>query len=516
MRGISSILKTVQSVGTKPNSEGFDPFFLHHEPGGTPITILIPALLGAVIGYITNRLAIQMLFRPLKPVVLFGKRLPFTPGLIPKERDRLAERIGATVHAYLLTEEAVLRHLESMQMLDRIRAGMARAAGRLRRSPRTVGETVERLTKRSPDELALQVVQWLEERKYFGWADPSIAARRAERILRYAVPHRDAWIDTTIDSAVRALIELAESDETVDRLQKRMEEWAQTRGDRTPEEILPEPVLLALLARWNAGEDAVAKQVKRLLQTERVREGLRAAVESAAEARLSGPLRLFVRPKVVAHQAEIAVADYLESEESTALVKEGLRTAVESLLSTPLSEWTQRLPQERAHALTKELLQGAALLLAQPEWRRALSEAVKKNDAWIEKAGRLLGEAAAKRLNQTEPAAIAQAVEPLFVRLFQTSWRDLLQDADDAFVDALAQKTQDILHSLLPILVHDAVSKFGADRLIEDQIRRFDAASIETIILDVADRELKAITWLGALLGAVMGLLQPVIHHFLP
>ena len=37
-------------------------------------------LIGAVIGYFTNYIAVKMLFHPYQPVKLFGRTLPFTPG----------------------------------------------------------------------------------------------------------------------------------------------------------------------------------------------------------------------------------------------------------------------------------------------------------------------------------------------------------------------------------------------------------------------------------------------------
>lgn len=54
-------------------------------------------LLGAVIGYITNYIAIKMLFRPLEPKYLFGHQLPFTPGIIPRRKAQFAEALGKAV-----------------------------------------------------------------------------------------------------------------------------------------------------------------------------------------------------------------------------------------------------------------------------------------------------------------------------------------------------------------------------------------------------------------------------------
>ena len=41
-------------------------------------------VIGAIIGLVTNYLAVRMLFHPYKPFKIFGVRLPFTPGIIPK------------------------------------------------------------------------------------------------------------------------------------------------------------------------------------------------------------------------------------------------------------------------------------------------------------------------------------------------------------------------------------------------------------------------------------------------
>ena len=62
-------------------------------------------LLGAIIGYCTNWIAVKMLFKPLEPIKVFGRTLPFTPGVIPKNRGRIAAACGKAVGETLLTED---------------------------------------------------------------------------------------------------------------------------------------------------------------------------------------------------------------------------------------------------------------------------------------------------------------------------------------------------------------------------------------------------------------------------
>lgn len=83
--------------------------------------IIAPAI-GAFIGYITNFIAIKMLFRPVKPKYIFGFQLPFTPGIIPREKAKLAKSIGNVVGEKLLTNELIIETLTLPVFQDKIEA----------------------------------------------------------------------------------------------------------------------------------------------------------------------------------------------------------------------------------------------------------------------------------------------------------------------------------------------------------------------------------------------------------
>lgn len=67
------------------------------------LKLLAGPIIGAVIGYFTNYIAVKMLFKPLHPVYIGKKQLPFTPGLIPKRKNDLAAAVGKAVSENLLT-----------------------------------------------------------------------------------------------------------------------------------------------------------------------------------------------------------------------------------------------------------------------------------------------------------------------------------------------------------------------------------------------------------------------------
>lgn len=64
-------------------------------------------VIGGLIGLITNSLAIKMLFRPHHAVYIGRFHVPFTPGLIPKEKERIANAIGEVISKYLLDDATI-------------------------------------------------------------------------------------------------------------------------------------------------------------------------------------------------------------------------------------------------------------------------------------------------------------------------------------------------------------------------------------------------------------------------
>jgi uncharacterized membrane protein YheB (UPF0754 family) len=83
-----------------------------------------PPVAGAIIGYFTNDIAIKMLFRPYK-AIYFGKRqLPFTPGLIPRNQERLAKRVADTIMGSLLTPGELQTLAQRLLQTERVQSAI--------------------------------------------------------------------------------------------------------------------------------------------------------------------------------------------------------------------------------------------------------------------------------------------------------------------------------------------------------------------------------------------------------
>ena len=75
-------------------------------------------LAGIIIGWVTNIVAVEMLFKPRKPIMLFGYRLPFTPGLIPQHRDKMLDVASSRVSDLVVNSLSQPGSTESYKMFS--------------------------------------------------------------------------------------------------------------------------------------------------------------------------------------------------------------------------------------------------------------------------------------------------------------------------------------------------------------------------------------------------------------
>jgi uncharacterized membrane protein YheB (UPF0754 family) len=87
-------------------------------------TLVAPPIVGGIIGYFTNDIAIKMLFRPYRAYYIGGRRVPFTPGLIPSNQERLAQRISSAIMGSLLTPEELQNLARKLLQIERVQAAI--------------------------------------------------------------------------------------------------------------------------------------------------------------------------------------------------------------------------------------------------------------------------------------------------------------------------------------------------------------------------------------------------------
>lgn len=102
-------------------------------------------IIGALIGGLTNAVAIRMLFRPHKALYIGKWRIPFTPGLIPKRKPELARQVGKIVDEHLLTPESIEQKLKEPDFRNEIQLVLQTEARKWIHSDMKVVEFLEKV-----------------------------------------------------------------------------------------------------------------------------------------------------------------------------------------------------------------------------------------------------------------------------------------------------------------------------------------------------------------------------------
>ncbi len=117
------------------------------------LKIILAPIVGGVIGYITNDLAIKMLFHPHKPLYIGKWHVPFTPGLIPSQKERIAKSLGGVISKQLLNAETIQKEALKEENVKSLKRGVESTLTNLFQDETIIREKLE--TRFAPEKIAL-------------------------------------------------------------------------------------------------------------------------------------------------------------------------------------------------------------------------------------------------------------------------------------------------------------------------------------------------------------------------
>ena len=174
------------------------------------LLVLFP-LIGAAIGWLTNRLAIQMLFRPRRPLKIFRWTVQ---GLIPRRQSERAVRVGEIVESELFNQHLIRNEISKMDLrphLEQLAANIVwdRLAPRLRSIPLLGGlvndKLLYNLNKIALESLAAETEPLLE--KVSSEVEKQIAVKRIveEKIHAFDLDQLESIVRKLAQSEFRSI-----------------------------------------------------------------------------------------------------------------------------------------------------------------------------------------------------------------------------------------------------------------------------------------------------------------------
>ncbi|MDR1703664.1 MAG: DUF445 family protein, partial [Clostridiales bacterium] len=410
-----------------------------------------------------------MLFRPHTEKRIFGWRVPMTPGLIPKEKARLANKIGETLAKNVLTETELTAAVSSPEVMGKLTAMLDSFLKDL--SAGGYDEQIDALL----DKAAEKVCQMLSEKSGLTAGFLSgVYDKLKEQLLTKGSEYLrgEAFAQAAAGFIQGIMDKLAGNTEAIGSYLPE-----NLTGDipRFIDEKLPGAVefLKILPERYPDIDDRLNELVQRV-----------------AEENFGAFLGVFIRYDHIYGKIKTSLFKYLDDPENRAFITERITEWAVGALNKTVAELFAKLPEsirggaaDSAAALLKRGLDGDAL----EKLITGIEDKV-KDFSLLE----LLG-----RFTDDIPGMV----------------KSVLKSITGAFITNLNGDNTEQLREAAIRLIQRITEKGGAyvitsmrfDTLIENKINAFGVQEAEDLIVSVVDRELKSITWLGGVLGLIIG-----------
>jgi uncharacterized membrane protein YheB (UPF0754 family) len=511
-----------------------------------------PPIIGAFIGYLTNHVAIKMLFRPLKPWIIAGIRLPMTPGVIPSKRLDLAKNLGEVVGDHLLTSKEIGKGLQNeafqLHLLGLIKE---RIEGTLQRNLGTLASIVP-----------------IKFRVYFDIGSKTIIYQAKEKLrvfisseeFRIIAEHSiEQRIDQFLASEIGTLISGSQREKAYGFIEnniarmfssKTMQHWAEDmirhqvfnilQQEKSCADIFPDSLLELLQTTIERQTPALLKRLAAIVAEPEVRakivKGACAGVDSFIDSMgsMADMIRGFLPMETIEEKIHTylvekndAIVAWLESEEVQAKVVQIVREKSRDFLHKPLVQLIKSDDQGMIEEFCSRCAYYMVNLLRGKDVSALLASMIKTNVENHFESGHtslqqvfamLLGENSfsdKKNWLTKEVCMILQSPETFNVvdSLVDSMAAALLQKeigklaniipvgVRDGFARSLQRMTSDMLAAEVPGLVQS----LNINNIVEEKVNSLDILKLEGLLLSIMQEQFKYINLFGALLGFLIG-----------
>jgi uncharacterized membrane protein YheB (UPF0754 family) len=510
------------------------------------LTWIAPPVIGAIIGFVTNDIAIRMLFRPLTEKRIFGIRIPFTPGIIPRQRRHLASSIGRMVSDELLTEDAVRAQIDTPRVQEALRENITGLTGSLLdlRLDEIGAKPLPLFQATFPELLSGFLSNFLQS-----------------PLFRDALAHLlDGFIDSLAQKPVRELVEelklrpfldeklalLIEDDGLKEKLKAGLMQWARGKAgeDEPLSVLLTDGLVTTASGLFRSAFPFLLENLQVWLAAPEVRQNLEEKGKLLLNDILS-KLNIFQRfflsvgsyDRTLSEQMPGIVSDVLRRL-NEAMQSEADREAVVQAFARALDNWRKKGFQEvlgdDPAALVEKIsvvVDGLFEIVRRENLGRKLAGAAgdllvaRESETLASLTESLLGLSQAQitgflidRFTREDFAARAAERITAFALDFFKSRGELtlggLLGVDREKKAAFDERAVTALNTVLGDKLPEALRSLDLRALVENKINGLDIKAVEGLLLMVIAKHLKWINIFGAILGGLIGLIQVVLKLF--
>lgn len=511
-----------------------------------------PPLIGAFIGYLTNRVAIRMLFRPLKEWRVFGFRVPMTPGVIPSKRHELAQNMGEVVGDHLLTSAEISRGLKEEKFQAHLLGVISeRVGGLLAKDLPSVSELVPEKFSNYVD-LGSRAVKFqikdlvrkhIRSPEFEGKVKGAIE-QKVERFLEKDVGEvldggeREA-VYRFIEQSIHRMFASAGMESWVNEF-VREQVYGAIRQEKSVNDLLPDSLTAYLRLTIQQQTPLLLRRLGAMLSDDDVRGGIISGVWGGIENFIVslGPMGAMAQGFLDRETVDAKVREYLDekkddiekwlsSDEFQEKVADILIERFDGFCTRPLVEifntedddkierFCAQLSDQIFKALQNDKISGAMTSMVKSNIEMHLNEGettlrklldqffgrsgVESGTLWAAKEG--LGLLQSEDTLRTVDSTIDSMIDTVMSKRIGKLTRFLPHDVCDEIYRSILRMSADILEKEVPGLV----SSLDIRSIVVAKIDSLDLLRLEGLLLSIMEEQFKYINLFGALLGFLIG-----------
>lgn len=483
--------------------------------------IAIPVIVGAIIGYVTNWLAIKMLFRPHEEKRILGLRIPFTPGLIPKERNRIAKSVGITIGEYLLSPDVVINSLTNNRIESHIKEWVESNMNRLKKEKRSIKDFMTIIIKDNYSQVLKAVKEKITgyickearkdtfKQKVMSLLDSSFLNESIENIYSLVIQKVELFLsELPYSSEVQELIK--------DAIEVKLNELKQ--DERKLNEIIPEDSIDAFKNFIHENDQHIVNILKDMLDDPQIEKRIKESIYNLVSSNMNRLIAMFVSPEMISDKFYGIIKDYINNPKSNEKIIDIIITAIDKILEnraeTVFSEVSSIVGEEQISGISHSILS----YVSTEKNRRSILDMIgrKIESQKLEIRNTILnllyGKIEEILDSQMLYNSIYAIVDEFIDKTINIPVSLIVANVDEGATSRISSFFIDMFKYFIKHKLPRIVELFNISKVVEDEINSYDVAFAEKLIVEIAERELKAITWLGALLGGIMGMLSPLLQ----
>lgn len=472
---------------------------------------LIPMMVGAVIGYATNWLAIRMLFKPHYEKSLLGFKIPFTPGLIPKEKSRIAKNIGETVGEHLLSPKAISETLLSEKTNKEMEVWIKANINKIKKDKTAIRDLFINLPKNQAEEIKFFIEKLISDSII-----QKIQNERTKDIILNLLKEKlyDDKLYEKLNISIKEFLEKAlKSNELKGFIEEQIKNQVEkiAKDNRRLKEALPESIELEINKYFDENIENIGNHIRKIMKSPDLQHKMKISIAKMVDQNISRIITSFITPEAISEKIYLAIENYINDKNSNQdilfLIKAFIDSLMESKVSDLAPEIVERIDSEE---FANYLLNYLRAKDNQDEIINLINRKIKKIDREkiIKEFSKELD--LVLKSNKLENQ-INLLVKDIINEILNKDLGDIIDKLENRISD-ISQVTKQVFDQFVINQLPKIIEIFNVSKIVEDEINKFDVEFTEKLILDIASKELKAITWLGALLGALLGLLSPLLQ----